>query len=300
MYQDNAGQPQRNAALEFASRLPGLLTRYDAQGSAVTSRRYPSWLPVVGVVLLALAASISGIGNQFAQDDFAIILKNAPVHDLLHGWQLFTKPYWPPPFVPDLYRPLALLSYAVQWVVGGGSPLVFRLFSYGLYAVVCTQVLRLARLQLSFPPAFVAASLFAVHPVHVEAVAMAVNQGELWVALFSCLAAAAYLKARRSGGVLQGRTELAIGGFYLVACFFKENALMLPGIPGGGGAAAGPLPGLLVAADPDRSDGSFSCSPWWGFPSTGSEPSFSTEIWSARLPRKPWPISRWVNGRSPC
>jgi len=193
------------------------------------SRRYPSWFPVAGVAFLALAASISGIANQFAQDDWAIILKNAPVHDLLHGWRLFTKPYWPPPFVPDLYRPLALLSYAVQWAVGGGAPVVFRLFSYGLYAVVCTQVLRLARLELSLAPAFAAAALFAVHPVHVEAVAMAVNQGELWVALFSCLAVVLYLKARKAGNVLPGHTELGISGLYLVACFFKENALVIPG-----------------------------------------------------------------------
>ncbi len=192
------------------------------------SRRYPSWLPLLGLVFLVLTASMSGISNQFAQDDFAIILKNAPVHDLLGSWRMFGKPYWPPPFVPDLYRPLALLSYAVQWAIGGGSAVVFRLFSYGLYAVVCTQVLRLARLELSFATAFVAAALFAVHPVHVEAVAMAVNQGELWVALFSCLALIAYLKARKAGGPISTRTELGIAGLYLVACFFKENALMIP------------------------------------------------------------------------
>jgi hypothetical protein len=181
-------------------------------------------------VFLAFAASISGIGNQYAQDDFAIILKNEPVHHLWTSWQFFGKPYWPPPFVPDLYRPLALLSFAVQWAIGGGGPLVFRIASYLLYAVVCIQVLRLARLRLSFAPAFAAAALFAVHPVHVEAVAMAVNQGELWVALACCLAVLWYVRAREKGGPLPARTELGIAGLFLIACFFKENALMLPGM----------------------------------------------------------------------
>ena len=196
----------------------------------MTSSRYPKWLPVAGIVFLAIAASISGIGNQYAQDDFAIILKNDPVHHLWTSWQFFGKPYWPPPFVPDLYRPLALLSYAVQWVIGGGSPLVFRIASYGLYAVVCTQVLRLARIRLPFAPAFAAAALFAVHPVHVEAVAMAVNQGELWVALACCLAVIWYVRARDRRGPLPVRAELGISGLFLVSCFFKENALMLPGM----------------------------------------------------------------------
>jgi hypothetical protein len=194
------------------------------------SRHYPAALPFVGLVFLALAASISGIGNQFAQDDFAIILKNPRVHDLWNGWKFFTQSYWPPPAVPDLYRPLALLSFALQWAIGGDSALVFRIFSYLLYAVVCTQVLRVARLQLTRAPAFAAAALFAVHPVHVEAVAMAVNQGELWVALFCCLAVLIYVKARRAEGPVGARTELAISGLFLVACLFKENALVLPGL----------------------------------------------------------------------
>ncbi len=191
--------------------------------------RYPDWLPFAGLAFLAVVASISGIRNQFAQDDFAIILRNPLVHDLGASWKFFTQPYWPPPFVPDLYRPLALLTYAVQWAIGGGSPLIFRLVSYGLYAVVCTQVLRVARLRLALPAGFAAAALFAVHPVHVEAVAMAVNQGELWVALFASLAVAGYVRARDRQAPLGLRLELGLSGLYLVACFFKENALVLPG-----------------------------------------------------------------------
>lgn len=183
-------------------------------------------------MLLAIAASISGIGNQWAQDDFAIIWKNSSVHHLADGWRAFARPYWPEPFTPDLYRPLALLSYAAQWVIGGGSPLLFRIASYLLYAATSVVVFRVALLALPAAPAFAVAALFAVHPVHVEAVAMAVNQGELWVALLSGIAIAIYVEARRAGGSapLSKRTILAIAGLYLVACFFKENALVLPGL----------------------------------------------------------------------
>jgi tetratricopeptide (TPR) repeat protein len=187
-------------------------------------------LPDLGLVFLSLAASISGIFNQFAQDDFPIIWKNGAVHDLLHSYRLFTQPYWPKPFTPDLYRPFAVVSYAIQWAVGHGSPMFFRVVSYLLYAAVALAVFRLAKRLLPFPAAFAAAALFAVHPVHVEAVAMAVNQGELWVALLSCLAVLSFLRARSRGGPLGVRTELTLTGIYLVACFFKENALVMPGL----------------------------------------------------------------------
>lgn len=196
----------------------------------MTPRKYPDWLPLAALIFLAIAASISGISNQFAQDDFAIIWKNKAVHDLGHGLRFFAEPYWPKPFTPDLYRPLALLSYALQWAGGGGGALVFRIVSYLLYAVTCLAMFRIARLALPLAAAFAAAALFAVHPVHVEAVAMAVNQGELWVALLTCIAVFGYVTARRAGGALTIGTTLGIGALYLVACFFKENALVLPGL----------------------------------------------------------------------
>jgi hypothetical protein len=201
-----------------------------ASAVGATTRARRAWLPDLGLVFLSLAASISGLFNQFAQDDFPIIWKNGAVHDLLHSYQLFAQPYWPKPFTPDLYRPLAVFSYAIEWAVGQGSPMFFRIVSYALYAAVTLALFRLARRLLPFPAAFAAAALFAVHPVHVEAVAMGVNQGELWVGLFCCIAVAYYLRARRAAGPLGARTELTLAGIYLVGCFFKENALVLPGL----------------------------------------------------------------------
>ena len=192
--------------------------------------RRRAWLPIAGLVFLTVAASISGLLNQFAQDDFPIIWKNAAVHDLWHSYRFFAQPYWPKPFTPDLYRPLAVTSYAVQWAIGGGSPMFFRIVSYLMYALSSIMVFRLGRQLLPFACAFAAAALFAVHPVHVEAVAMAVNQGELWVAILSCLVVTRYLIARRGGGPLGTGTELGLVGVYLVACFFKETAIVLPGL----------------------------------------------------------------------
>jgi hypothetical protein len=121
------------------------------------------------------------------------------------------------------------VGLATQWVVGGGSPVVFRVTSIVLYAASAVAFFWLAALLLPVEAAWVSAALFAVHPVHVEAVAVAVNQGELIVGLIATVWVGLYVRARRRGDV-SARSSIGFVLTYLVACFFKENAVILPGL----------------------------------------------------------------------
>ncbi|HEV8599057.1 MAG TPA: tetratricopeptide repeat protein [Gemmatimonadales bacterium] len=188
------------------------------------------WVWPAVIALLAIAASLSGITNQWTQDEIAIIWGNPRMHDLRAVGRFFVDPYWPPPFVPALYRPFASVSYALEWAASGGTPLLFRITSYLLYAACSVLVFRLARLRLPLVAAAMVGALFAVHPVHVEAVALAVNQNELWVALISSGAVVLYLRERSSGSALLTRSRLILVGLYLAGCLFKENAFVLPGL----------------------------------------------------------------------
>lgn len=204
--------------------VPARSTRWSLQG-----RSLRDWIPAALVVLVALAASVSGIRNEFAQDDVALVLEDERVHTLGVVREVFTESYWPGPVHRDLYRPFATLSFAFQWTVGGGSPLIFRLVSYLLYVLVSLAVLALARRLLPSTAALVIGLLFAAHPVHVEAVALAVNQGEQWVALLSLLVVIRYLDLRQHGW-LSPRDWLGLTAMYLVACLFKEHAVVMPGL----------------------------------------------------------------------
>ena len=133
--------------------------------------------------MLAVVSSATGLSNGFALDDLAIVVDNSRVHSLDHWARLFALPYWPPQYGASLYRPVVTLGYALQWSAGGGSPWVFHLCSVLLYAGLCVVMLALLLEMLRPIPAMVAASLFAVHPVHVEAVANVVGQSELLAAL---------------------------------------------------------------------------------------------------------------------
>lgn len=81
------------------------------------------------------------------------------------------------------------------------------------------------------PPALAIAiaALFAAHPVHVEAVAIAVNQAELLVALFSLAAIIWYLDASRRN-VPTPREWAMIGACCVGASLSKENGFVLPAL----------------------------------------------------------------------
>ncbi len=189
-----------------------------------TDRRLAAWISVIG---LAVASSVTSATNGFALDDVHIILLNDRVHSLARWWELFAASYWPPEKLGDLYRPLTMLGFATQWVLGGGSPLVFHLGSILLYALVCAAFLWVAVAVLPLGAAWLAASLFAVHPLHVETVGNVVGQSELWAALFMLSAIGLYLRVRRRGTPSPAET-CSIAALFCLACLSKEHALVLP------------------------------------------------------------------------
>ncbi len=178
---------------------------------------------------LALACCVVGLRNDFSYDDISIIQNDPRVHALLAWPRFFTSTYWPSPWPADLYRPLSTTLFAIENAIGAGTPLLFRLVSCVLYAAVCVVAWRLVRRVLPPAIAFGMALLFAAHPVHVEAVALAVNQSELIVALLCVLATVRYLDARRSAG-LSPRDWIIIAASYAAASLFKETGLVLPGL----------------------------------------------------------------------
>lgn len=183
------------------------------------------------VMILALASSITGLWNGFAYDDVAIILKDQRIHALRDVLNVFTQPYWPPmsEHVGSLYRPFTSLGFALQWIVGGGSPLIFHITSIALYVAVCMVVFRLARQLFDEKAALIAGAIFAVHPLHVEAVANIVGQAELAAALLMSLGVSLYIDWRREGA-LGGRRAGLLCTMYGAAMLFKEHAVVMPAL----------------------------------------------------------------------
>ena len=187
------------------------------------------WLAASVVVALALAASANSIANGFAYDDNYLLVKLERTHSLAGWWSDFGRTYWPVEWGGDGYRPLSSIVYRLQWVLGDGSAAVFHSVNVALHTATSVAVLWLAAGVLPFAAAVVVAALYAVHPVHVEAIANGVGQSELWVALLVVVAVSLYVRGRAAGRVSWQRW-LSIGALYVVSMFFKEHAIVLPAL----------------------------------------------------------------------
>jgi protein O-mannosyl-transferase len=183
----------------------------------------------LAVALLALVSSVLGIFNGFAFDDVYVVERN-PMMKYLHGWwHVFRLSYWPKSAGGDGYRPITILAFRIEGVLGHLNPMVYHATNIALYVVASLLVLSVGRRILPLWAACVAAALFAVHPVHVEAVANVVGQSELWVAVAILAATSLYLRDRMVGP-LKASTALWVLLLYAVACFSKEHGIVLPAI----------------------------------------------------------------------
>jgi len=192
--------------------------------------RDPRWgAMALAIALLALLASVTSLHNGFSYDDRWIVVENPRLHALRTFWHYFGETYWPTTNGGKLYRPFVILAYAVQWAVGGGAPLVFHLVNVGLAVACAMTVFWVAGFLVAPPVAWLAAALFAVHPVHVEAIANVVGQAELWTALLVLLAFGLYARDRRDGS-LRRRTGVGICALFIVALGTKENGIVLPAL----------------------------------------------------------------------
>lgn len=192
------------------------------------SRRGEALL-ALAILGLAIAAAANSVTNGFVMDDAHLIAVSDRMHTLAGWWREFGHTYWPEVWGGDGYRPLTIILFRVQWVLGGGKPLLFHLVNVALHVAGAVAVYWLARGVLPLAAAWIAAALYAVHPVHVEAVANVVGQSELWVGLLLAAAAGLYVHGRIEGPVTWKRW-LAIGALYAAALLFKEHAIVLPAL----------------------------------------------------------------------
>ncbi|MBN8465870.1 tetratricopeptide repeat protein [Corallococcus exiguus] len=187
-------------------------------------------LQALGVVLAALVVYAPALVNGFVYDDFVLVEENPWLTSSAWLGEVFTQQLFG--FVPTasasaaFYRPLIHVLLLGVHAVAGMSPVAYHLVPVVLHALASLGVWALARrlLQGQSPgAALVAGLLFAVHPVHVEAVAwvsalMDVSATTAGLAMLWLLTARPLAPARAVAGALM----------WLVALLFKEVAVMLP------------------------------------------------------------------------
>lgn len=182
---------------------------------------------VIALLILALGCYANTLLNAFVYDDELQILQNPYIKSWHYLGAIFRTNVWS--FIgaagdTNYYRPMMTLTYLVLWKVFGNTPLGFHLLNILLNALVVACVYYVGReLFQSHWTAFVAAAIFAVHPVHTEAVAWIASVPDLEATLFGLLAFYAYVK----GPEINWKRQATIVICLLAALLAKEPALML-------------------------------------------------------------------------
>ncbi len=147
------------------------------------------------------------------------------------------------------YYPLSYSSFWLEWRLWGNNPTLYHVTNLALHVAAALLIWAVLS-ELSIPGAYLAALLFAVHPVNVEAVAWISQRRSVLAMVFFLLSALWYL---RRGGEKQKRRrgEQSRDGKRLVlvepADFFGGDAQQRLS----GGRAGSVAVGGLVAATAD-------------------------------------------------
>lgn len=191
---------------------------------------------MIVISLGAFAVYLNTLFNGFVYDDAAQVLKNPWITDVKYIPEIFSSSAWgfQGPTTSNYYRPMMHVIYMVNYGLLGLTPWVFHLTNIIFHAGVSLMVFLITSRffkeflpeakTYSHAPSLIAAGLFAVHPVHTEAVAWIAGLPEVSFTFFYLSSFYLYV---RSGPDSKSGYPLSLVLFFL-AVLCKETALTLP------------------------------------------------------------------------
>jgi len=146
------------------------------------------WIRGVFLLLITLIAYQQTWHAGYIWDDNFHVTQNPTLRDLHGLWRI-----WSEVAATPQYYPLVHTSFWLEYRLWGLNPLGYHLVNVLLHAFVAILLWRvLVRLQI--PGAWLAAAIFAVHPVEVESVAWITERKNVLSAVFYFAAALTYLR----------------------------------------------------------------------------------------------------------
>ncbi|MBX7218314.1 MAG: tetratricopeptide repeat protein [Blastocatellia bacterium] len=200
-----------------------------SQAAPLNPSRLSQNLTAGGTVLLVFVIVFVCYGNTlsagFVQDDHIVILQDLSLRSLSQAYKIFSLPYWGNA-ENGAYRPLTSLSFALNYAIGGLNPFGYHLGNLLLHALNCCLIgLIVWKYRPKWMTALVTMLLFAIHPIHTEAVSQLVGRTELLSTFLMLVAWLAWLSAQRH------RSAYILSlGCSLSALFVKESAIVFIGV----------------------------------------------------------------------
>ena len=139
---------------------------------------------------------------------------------------------------PELYRPIACFTLAVNWYLGQDNTIGYHIVNIAIH-IITTSVLFLVLLQImrltdatqegepkNYFIALLGAALWATAPIQTQAITYIVQRMASLAAMFTIFSIYSYLKARTEEKYIRWVVLCIL--FFLAGIGSKENAVMLP------------------------------------------------------------------------
>lgn len=198
----------------------------------------PKYGGIVKLLIAVVILQLPSLFNPFIIDDYVYLetvhkMDWAKVQDIFATSTMGAEAsgvWWTPFGALPFYRPLVEMTFAADFFLWGMNPFGFHLTNLLLHMVCVFLVWKLG-LHLFERPAWALASavIFALHPIHSEALLWISGRFDLMVCAVVLTSVLCYLRWQRSEGRGTRWLLLSLAAFFVgLGC--KETALILPGV----------------------------------------------------------------------
>lgn len=193
----------------------------DPVHGALSEGRRTAILYAIPLFLAALAALLP-IDGKFVFDDHLAIQSNRFVIGTEPYWRSIFYDVWGNPISGSIttWRPLVPIFWKFLWGLFPDNPLPFRILTLALHMGAVAAMIWLFRGRLEDDVLLAAACIFAVHPIHSEAIGGIVSHADILAALLGMLSIVVALRRSGYSGVAFSLLLLTL------ACLIKEISII--------------------------------------------------------------------------
>lgn len=180
------------------------------------------------IFLMSFLLYANSIPHGYILDDSGVLKDNWVVKRGIEGIPLILKTpyrYGVSMLTDDLYRPLSMVMFAVEWQISPNTPALSHFINVLFYALSCSLLLIVLRkLFTKYNPLLplFACILWMAHPVHTEVVANIKSRDEIMSVFFLLLTTLWFLEYLN-----KGKTGYLLGAIcaYFLGFFSKEGII---------------------------------------------------------------------------